>query len=192
MRSTTLIAVLLCAACAQEERERPTGDAQPPPGEKTVAMEVAWPEVATLDRDVLHRLTPASRKAVAASRVPVLVANDPALAAKAIVMAKPAFTAISARADGVTVSLHIHRLAHRYPHIPRTEGNRLIRGHKGFITQNEAIWSASWTENGITYDLDVECGTLPDPRCDDESYLLSVADSLRYVGGQRHATEVLP
>jgi hypothetical protein len=164
---------------AQVERQAP------------IDMEVAWPAPGELDHGVLAALSPDNRRAIAISRVPVLVASDPALVANAVVIARPAFTAISSRHDGVTISLHAHRRAHRHPEVPPTDGDRLIRGHKGFVTQNEAIWSASWMENGIAYDLDVECAALPDVRCDDDSYLLALAGSLRYVGGKAHAAEVL-
>jgi hypothetical protein len=191
MRSAGILVALLCASCAQDDKPEPPPMAGRTATGRTVAAEVAWPALGAIDRSVLAQLSEASRVAVAQSRVPVLLVDDPGLAGQAIVMAKPAFTAISARHDGVTMSLHIHRLAHRHPDIPSAEGDRTIRGHRGFVTQNEAIWSASWHENGVAYDLDVECGTLPDPRCESDGYLLSLADSLRYVGGKQHAAEVL-
>jgi hypothetical protein len=190
-----MIVALLGLACAQEASsgvQEPLRAAPAAAQAKMVALETTWPEVATLDRAVLARLSEANRQAVAMSHVPVLLASEPELVQNAIVMAKPAFTAIATRGDGITIALHAHRFAHHYPDIPPAQGNRSVRGHKAFVTQNEAIWSASWIENGTAYDLSVECGALLDPRCDDEAYLLEVAGSLRYVGGRAHAKEVLP
>lgn len=189
MRSGILLAIV-CAACAQDDKSD-AGPAPRAPSARTTAVEVGWPSVDAIDVGLLTQLPDASRAAIARSRVPVLLVEDPDLASRAVVIAKPAFTAISAQHDDVTVSLHMHRLEHRYPAVASAEGDRTIRGQKGFVTQNEGIWSATWREHGVAYDLDVECGARPDPRCESDAYLLSLAESLRYVGGKAHAAEVL-
>lgn len=155
----------------------------PAPSPTVVDQSVSWPAIA-VDGEALAALPEPSRRAVADSKVPVLLVSSPALLAAAKVMAKPRWTAVSTKADGLHVSLSATRSAHRHPHLGPVQGPDQVRGQPAFITQNEAIWSASWMENGVAYVLEVECASLPDPRCDDDAQLRTLLDELAYVGGE--------
>ncbi len=149
----------------------------------TVAGAVRWPAAGTLDRIAFARLDESSRDAVRTSPVPVLVLREPALLAVTRVMTGPAWYAIAAREGGLTISLGGTRLAHPHPGVAPARGRSIVRGEPAFVTQNEAIWSASWLENGVAYVLEVECDTPSEPRCADERTLLGLTAALSYVGG---------
>jgi hypothetical protein len=89
-----------------------------------------------------------------------------------------------AQADGVTVTVSGTRVAFHSPTISPIEGTDAIRGARGFVSQNEGIWSATWPEHGVTYTLDVECADPAEPRCADRAWLTEVASGLAYVGGR--------
>jgi hypothetical protein len=176
--------------------ERPLEEQQPPPQEaepqeaqppaiahEVTDVEVVWPTTA-VDHDALAQLPAGSALVVARSPVPALVVNRERLLNDARVMAKARWYAVSTRGDGVTVSIHATQTAHRYPHLPVLQGPALVRGQAAFVTQNESIWSAAWIEGGVAYSLEVECDALPDPRCETDTFLLSLAAELTYVGGE--------
>jgi hypothetical protein len=180
-----VLASTACATPAPNERgdgaERPSAPTSSPT--TLIDHEVAWPSEAIRD-DLVSQLGDEARLAVARSTVPVLMVDDAALLSAAIVMSKPRWTAISAAADGITLSLSATRSAHRYPHIGPAEGKDRVRDHAAFVTQNEQIWSASWIEGGVAYAIEVECSSLPDPRCADDAYLRKLTARLGYLGGE--------
>jgi hypothetical protein len=145
---------------------------------------IDWPAASAIHAGARSSLSAEAREAADRSPVPVLVVNQPVFFAASHIIAKPNFYALHTKADGVTISLSATRIAHRYEHIKPQEGPSRVRGKSAFVTQNDAIWSAAWNEHGAAYTLDVECGTLPDPRCDNERFVLELAESLAYVGGQ--------
>ena len=108
----------------------------------------------------------------------------------AIVMARPAWTAVSARRGGLTISLHATRVEHAYEDIAPAKGPHKVRDQPAFITQNEEIWSASWKEYGVHYALEVECDDPSEARCADDAKLRALAKTLRYVGGKLHAAQL--
>ena len=87
--------------------------------------------------------------------------------------------------DGATISLQGTRAAHRYEGIePADRQSRASRRHKGFVSVNEGIRTASWMENGAAYSVDVECSDLRnDARCQSDDFVLAVVAQLTYVGG---------
>jgi hypothetical protein len=185
------LGVATCAAaCAQDAPSAPSSS--DPPGNDVareverpsiVDVDVVWP-AESIDTVALAALSEQARGVIATSPVPAFVVAEGALLASAVVMAKSRWYAVSARADGVVVSLHASRAAHRYPHLPRAEGKQSVRGLPAFVTQNEQIWSAAWIEGGVAYSLELECVSLPDARCADDAHLMSLAARLAYVGGR--------
>jgi hypothetical protein len=88
------------------------------------------------------------------------------------------------REDGVTVSLQANRLARRHAALPPALGRDVVRGRDAWITQNEGIWSATWTEHGVSYVLEVECARPgEDARCASDAYVRALAEELVFVGG---------
>lgn len=190
MRWEPVIAFLLSAsavtACTQDPHRSSTTEAAPatpPPSPTVIDKPVGWPSAA-IDATTLSALPETARIAVAASKVPVLLVARSSLLDATTVIAKERFTAVSTKGDGIHVSVSATRSAHRRSHLPKVQGEHEVRGQPAFVTQNEAIWSASWIENGIAYVLELECAALPDPRCDDDTHLQTLIDELVYVGGE--------
>lgn len=181
---------MFLSACGSTEPERSAPADAPPTNEpqaaERVVAAVAWPEASTIDVSALGRLSEASRRVVERAPVPALVVSDDVLLANAVVMAQPSWYAVSTRGDGITVSLHASKVAHRYPHIPPLERptGKKVRGHDAIVTENEAIWSAAWIEGGVAYSLEVECARLPDPRCESDAFVMGLAGRLAFVGGE--------
>jgi hypothetical protein len=189
LRNVSFVVVLACIAGCDEPQPTAPPPKPPPPaatGAKVgtkVEQQIDWPEASSIDHKARAALADDARAAVDRAPVPVLVVARPSLLAAAKVIAQPNFYALSAQSEGVTISLQATRIAHKYDHIPPAKGPALVRGKPAFVTQNEAIWSATWTEFGASYVLEVECNTLPDPRCTDDRFVLELAENLAYVGG---------
>ncbi len=162
-----------------------------PPSTKTAAVPqpelvvspIAWPPATAVDLTARAMLPSSAQAAVERATVPVLVVNQPEALRRAIIIAKPLWVASSTGFDGITIAVSATRAAHRYRHLPPAQGRASIRGQPAFVTRNTGIWSAAWIENGAAYSLELECGSHPDPRCDDDRFLLELAARLSYVGG---------
>jgi len=188
--SSLLGAALLAALPSCADPPSPTAGAVPSqaetravPAHEIVVHPVAWPPPSAVDRAARAALPVAAQAAVERASVPVLVVSRPEALAVSTVIAKPMWVALSTHFDGVSVSLSATRAAHRYRHLSPAVGRARVRGQPAFVTQNTGIWSAAWVEGGVAYALEVECGNRPDPRCDDERFLLELAAALAYVGG---------
>lgn len=181
----SMLAASAVTACSQDSSHPATSEAAatPPPSPTVIDKPVAWPTTA-VDETTLAALPESARAAVSSSQVPVLLVARASLLDDTVVIAKERFTAVSTKGDGIHVSVSATRSAHRRSHLPKVEGKHQVRGQPAWVTQNEAIWSASWIENGIAYVLELECASLPDPRCDDDAHLQTLIDELVYVGGR--------
>jgi len=89
-----------------------------------------------------------------------------------------------ARGAGLSVFVQGNRTARRIENVPPAIGRQTVRGRPAWITQNEAVWSATWEEHGATYVVELECGDPDDARCKDDATLREVAESLAFVGGR--------
>jgi hypothetical protein len=146
------------------------------------AQAIQWP--AAIEQATRAHLSPAARVAVARAPVPVLVPRAAPIASRAKIVSEAAFYALSTSDDaGVTIALHASRVAYHQPDLAPMAGNATLRGVRGFVSVNEGIRTASWVENGVAYALDVECADPSDARCADEAYVVALAGSLAYVGG---------
>jgi hypothetical protein len=182
-RAAPLIVSLLILGCEAEPPAVVASSTQPlTPARTAVVTEPAW--TAPIDREVESRLSAAARAEAAKSPVPVLAPSNIALANNAIVTTGPVWAAVSATADGVTFALHASKLAYEYGDIAPVDGDRVLRGAKGFVTAESNIWQASWSEGGVAYSLHVECATAGDGRCADDKFLVDAVESLAHVGGR--------
>lgn len=170
-------------ACNAAPSEPPGVGPRAPLAASLVMKEVVWPSAASLDHRTRNALPPQVAERVAASRVPVLLPPRAEWLAVAKLTAKPLWTSASMRHDGVTVVTTATRAAHPVPGVEPVSGNRKIRGAMGFVTQNERIWSATWSENNVSYAIEVECEKEADARCADETFVMALAETLAYVGG---------
>lgn len=139
---------------------------------------IQTPKVAP-DEGVLASLG-VDRERIARSPVPVLAARG---LESPVVMIESEYYAISAHAGTASIAIQGTRTAHRYEGVAPVEGNRALRGGRGFVTLNEGIRSASFMENGVAYSVDVECATAGDPKCTSDAFVVNLVDSLVYVGG---------
>lgn len=172
-----------CNAAGPSPGEAPS----PAPTAQVIEREVTWPRASEIDAKALAALTPASGEQVRASRVPVLLPGRAEWLAGAALLTKPTWTTASLAIDGATVVVTASRASRKVPGVGRAEGNRAVRSGKGFVTQNEGIWAASWIENGVAYSVEVECAQAGDARCADEAFTVKVANELVYVGGAGEA-----
>jgi len=196
-RALALLAIPLLIGCGRIPESQPETHAAgqsatkvqaKPELRRTTQSEVRWPSAATLDRAALAALSEEARAAAERSPVPVLAPRLAAVAGAAKVIASEHWYSLSAREDGLTVSLMGTRIAHEHSSIQPVRGKVDLRGQKGFVTQNEGIWSAAWIENGVAYSLDLECDDPAEARCQDDALLRVLVEDLAYVGGEEAAT----
>jgi hypothetical protein len=183
MRRVALTITLAFACALAACNASPPSDTPAPvvaTNARTVRPEVAWP--ARADEAALAALGSEASNVVR-SPVPVLAPGRVRLESPKV-MVDAEYYAISGTIAGAAIAIQGTRLQHRYDNIPKTEGNRALRGTKGFVTVNEGIRSASWMENGASYSIDVECrDPFGDPRCTSDAYVLELAEALVFVGG---------
>jgi len=142
------------------------------------------PEVVT---DRLTALPAEARRAVEASRLPILLPEDPSLLASAIVTSGAHFIAWSAEGDDVHVSLQGTDFRWRVGTEPAPlPGTDQVRGRIAVVSENEGIQTATWDEDGVAWALDVECAEVyDDARCTEQSYVRALAETLQGFGGAR-------
>jgi hypothetical protein len=116
------------------------------------------------------------------SVVPVLLPRGVNLD-RATLVTERTYTALSVPAAGYTVSLHSVTIFHDHPGVAAAGAARPMRGTTGHVTVNESIRTASWIEGGVAHALDLECADPADPRCADDTLLLSLVEGLSVVGG---------
>jgi len=146
---------------------------------EVVARTVQWEELAAVQTASIDRL---DHRQLDTSPVPVLV--PPQFDEGATLTTGESWYALSARHDGVEISLQGSAQGRLIPGIRAHQPTHTIRDNPGFVTRNEGIWSVSWTENGAAYSLEVGCADPFAPECDDEVFALGWVDQLVLGGGQ--------
>ncbi|MFO0627225.1 MAG: hypothetical protein U0325_16570 [Polyangiales bacterium] len=139
------------------------------------------PRAVTL-RDVLP---PASRAALDATTVPLLLPDDVAIAARALVTSGERWVAASIPQADHTIAIHATRETMAPPADGPAHRSRL-RGVPATVTANEGVRVATWMEDGVAYMIDVEC-TRPaeDVRCTGEAFIRGLAERLVRVESAR-------
>ena len=136
------------------------------------------------DTQVLGWMSPAMATQVRTAALPVLVPKDQNVLQRARLIVEPRFYALSSKLEGATLSVHGTAVAHPAPAIPiQPKPASTVRGRPAFLSDNEGIKSITWTENGVSYVVDVECARADDQRCKSHEYVLAVSGSSTYVGG---------
>src|SRR5947209_6791663 len=166
--SLSLLALVALSSCDTSAKSGSSTTALAP---NQVVQTVRWPSLAALDSAALAKLPPEARAKVESAKMPVLVPNDVVLLEHAKIVAEQNFFAFSASSGGLSVSVHGTRVAH-VRDIPPIKGDRTIRGASAFVTENERVREASWTENGVSYVVDVECEKENDARCSSDRFLV--------------------
>jgi murein DD-endopeptidase MepM/ murein hydrolase activator NlpD len=145
-------------------------------------------------QEVLSALRTIERDRVAKSAVPVLMLSNVRDFAERSITVEDMYYSAFFKDQTQSISIQGSRLTTEYPSLRRelNEGKRSIRSSQGFITESEAIWSASWNEFGAAYVLSVECAKPKDKRCESEDHLIKLTNSLVYVGGGKTAADNRP
>lgn len=170
--------------------DEPADDLVAPPsrglvrGGERMRRTVRWPEAATRDVGAYEALDARSREAIDQAPVPVLVPALDVELDERRVMHGPEWAAFWGKREGVTITLQASRMARVHPGVRPQPGPHTLRGREGFVSRNEGIWTASWIEHGVAYDLGLECAPVDAPPCDDQASIEALAEGLVYVGGR--------
>lgn len=156
-------------------------------GGERVRRIVEWPDDAAIDDVIRGELSEAALASIDGLPLPVLVSSRPSYAQVTEVMKGEHWYATLAKVDGLTVTLNASGEARVYPHIKPFSGNERVHDQEAFVTQNETIWSVTWIEHGVSYDLGLECESPTMPQCQDGAYVLELAEDLVFVGPQEDA-----
>lgn len=152
-------------------------------GPRRAVAAVSWPQTKP-NQEAFAALNNASKTATRRSPIPVLVPSGQTIASALTVMAEAHWYAASSRADGLTLNVSATEIVFHVPGVEPAVGPEDLRGTRGFVTQNEGIWSATWIENGASYVATVECENHDDARCASASFVRSLVADLVYVGGK--------
>lgn len=198
-----LLGVGLLAACASaEEPSLPSAErsatpdelrSEEPPkrgavlGGERVRRVPQWPTDDEIDESVIAMMPSRGRSAVDELSLPGLVLRRHEFASTTKVMPGHRWYATWAKHDGLVVTLNVSGEARVYPHVKPFEGNERVRDRAAFVTQNETIWSVTWIENGVAYDLGLECESPTMPECQDSAFAIGLAEDLAYVGPREDA-----
>ena len=180
----------------QRAAEDPAGDlvARPPDrgkvrGGERMRRTVHWPEAETRDLAAYEAFDASSRAAIDAAPVPVLVPGPELALDRRQVMHGPEWYAFWGRRESseaeVTITVQASRMARVLPGVRPQPGPHTLRGQEAWVTRNEGIWTASFIEHGVAYDVGIECAPVDAPPCDDQSELEALTEALRYAGGRR-------
>lgn len=195
----------------QRAAEAPAGElvARPPDrgkvrGGEPMRRTVVWPGDESRDRAAYAAFDDASREAIDAAPVPVLVPGPELALDQRRVMQGPEWYAFWGRRVGtwtpltegepttgdvtVTITVQASRMARVYPGVRPQPRPHTLRQREALVTRNEGIWSGSWIEHGVAYDVGIECAPVDAPPCDDQAELEALAEGLRYVGGRGEVT----
>lgn len=172
----------LVAAC-----KSPSGTAQNEV-EVRVSSNVTWPKVDGIDKYTLRSYPETFAAIVSDTPMPVLLPkgitfSDPMLIAQGEYYSFSGRALVNGQPDA-NYTVHATKLAHEYPGTKLAEATVPMRGTKGYITINEGIRVASWSENGVAYSVDIECTREDDVQCSHEAHIIGVVNNLAYVGGR--------
>lgn len=156
---------------------------------------IVWP---SSEPDAVRQTLPTSaRDAITRVELPVMLPKQALPLAKAHLVGKPNFYALSTRdaddASGISVVVSATRVVNRDEATRRevqdaTNGIVSVRGNRALATQNEGIWSVTWIERGVSYLVEVECARpSEDARCASADKAIEIASDLVFAGG-RHPT----
>ncbi|MBX7193665.1 MAG: hypothetical protein K1X94_16530 [Sandaracinaceae bacterium] len=172
---------------AESLEEAPTPTV--PAGPETIAPGTSTETIGPPAHAAIPDWVPASlREGVEASRLPVMLPREPAIASQALATAQVLSMDrwVSTRIETSTSIVTIFGTdAHHEP--PRGAAfevpspDRTIRGASGYAYENEGLFYAQWSEGGVAWEVEVEClGS-----CDGVGLATQIAESLEAVGGVR-------
>lgn len=136
----------------------------------------AYPAMqATLASDAAQTLATAS--------LPVLLPDDATLTHDVFVTTGPTWYTARMQGDGVVVFVKGNRAA--FVHGLTLTPEERAQLSQFNVSRTHMILSLSTQSFGVAYSIDVECARpTGDQRCEEDAYILGLADSLRRAGGQ--------
>lgn len=157
-------------------------------GGERVRRVAQWPSDEAIDDDLVAMMSAQARSALDTLPLPALVSSREGFARSTTIMPGARWYATWARHEDLTVTLNASGEAKVYPHVRGGfTGNERVREREAFVTQNEGIWSVTWIENGVAYDLGLECESPTMPQCQDGAFAMELVEDLRYVGPREGA-----
>lgn len=186
--SSVLLA--LTGGCSEPSNTSQTSRTSAPSVSTNLTTKAAtFPPASTIDPRAVAALgeeNPERARKLGRSVVPILAPTNVTWSRPSFVVGAE-FYALTGHMDDegahVTIAIHGTRAAHRYDGIQAQDGNQAVRTGRGFVTENDAIRTVSFVENGAAYAIDVECENRGDGRCTDPSFALGVANALGFAGG---------
>lgn len=187
---TSLMPIITLTGCSKTEQKVENVTGTP----KTVVADVQWPSREQIDKVLLSTVSPDNSVKVAASPVPVLLPSDNGILKVGVVsMDNHTYNfGLNEPLNGIYISIVGNRVGVQYPGL-RIDANDTapvagvpIRGKYGVtLSKTESGgWDANWTEfGGVDYTMMLRCDTENDVRCQSDTYLRELLQSLRYVGG---------
>jgi hypothetical protein len=149
---------------------------------KIVKPQITWNAGAVDPRAAAALGDEDARQRATRSPVPVLAPTNVTLE-KPTLIVEGEYYALTGRVHGATIAIQGTRAQHRYEGIEPAQGNRMLRGQRGFVSVNEGIRTSSWMENGASYTVDVECAEHTDVRCKSDTFVVSIVEHLANAGG---------
>ena len=180
-------------------RAAPSSGMQRPVGSlrSVVASSIVWlaaacsatpgvpdPSPAALEQaSGFEAMTPEAQATVRGASVRFLLLLPAPYARSAIATSGSRWSALSARVDALTVSLHGTNTTHdahlTLDEVQRAEPTRTVRGAAARVLVNEGIRSVAWNEHGVDWSLEVECyAPDTDVRCTEDAFVVELAARL--------------
>jgi len=181
-----LFSLLIVLAChkqgATNNAESDAAEQRVPQASNTQRM--AEKRSRQIDVTTFRVLSEEAQRTVAAAPVPVLAPAEPALLRSTKAVTGPGYYALSAREQGVTVSIQGSPVGgEQHLTVEVQAAGTIVGDRRVFTTVNEGIRTATWVENGVAYSVDVECEKRADSRCESDKYLTDIVGKMKWVGG---------
>jgi hypothetical protein len=138
------------------------------------------PDIAFLE-NLPDRIT----AAIGSSPAPVLLPDNPDLAARSLLIIRP--TGYTATIDNfyptIQVSIRAEAIQYTLPSTSNKQPNAHVRQSPAYLIRGEVGWFLSWEEFGISYELFLGCEAQTSEDCTADS-IEKIASSLIYAGGK--------
>lgn len=191
VRERVVLATIACAfGCASPDEVAPKpGNAVASPVRAIEVQTASWPRPDALDEGTRARLPEATRARIDRVGLPVLLPRQPGLLGGTFV-GKPLFYSQSTRVSegelaGTQIVVSATKVAHRYASVAPVSLPHRVRGVPALISRNEGIPRVTFTENDISYAVEIVCAAPTDARCTSDDAVRALAEDLTWVGGDR-------
>ncbi len=170
-------------------------DASEAPSARTEALDETTPSetpevIAPPAHAALPSWVPASlTESIESSRLPAMLPREPAVSSAALatgtVLHMDRWVSTRIETSTYIATIFGTDAHHEPPRGARAElpaPDRTVRGEAAYAYENEGLYYAQWSEDGIAWEVEIDClgGT-----CDGVGLATTIAESLEPVGGER-------